>query len=192
MQRAVALASAVVALMAVELSAQDRPSFAGTWTMVADANAPAPGARGDRAGGPPPDGAPPAGARGGGRMGRGGRGGFAAIIGLGREATIAQDGATLTITRSTQAGEIKTVYNLDGSESRNTITGPGGNSLEQVSRARWDGNTLRVTTTMTLGDNPVETTLSLSLDEAGALVVESGGAGRGGRGGSVTLKYTKS
>jgi hypothetical protein len=187
MQRAVALASALVALFAVELAAQERPSFAGTWTMVdVAASAPA-GPRAGRAG-PPPDGA-----RAGRMGGRGGRGGgFGALIGLGREATITQDGTTLTITRATQAGEIRTVYNLDGSESTNTVSGPGGNSLQMVSRARWDGAKLAITTSMTLGDNPVETTMSLSLDPSGALVVESSGTGRGGRGGAVTTKYTKS
>ena len=45
---------------------------------------------------------------------------------MGTEMTITQDSKTLTITRTTRGGESKHVYNLDGSESRNTIAGGRG------------------------------------------------------------------
>jgi hypothetical protein len=194
MIRATALVGAVVALMAADLSAQERPNFSGSWTLAAGESGVAGGRVGGRRGGAPPADAPgPAGREGRRGGGGGGRGGaFGALISLGQQATIVQDGATLTITRTTQAGELKTVYKLDGSESANTLTGPGGNSLAQVSRATWNGNKLAITTSMDLNGNPVQTTMTLSLDEAGALVVESGGMGRrGGDRGSVTTKYTK-
>src|SRR4029077_619121 len=81
-------------------------NLAGHWVMVVDPNAPPPTGRG------------------------GGRGG------LGPDATIVQDTKTLTVTRTTQAGEVKTVYNLDGSDSKNTAT-MGGNAVEQVSHTKW-------------------------------------------------------
>ena len=133
-------------------------SFAGTWTVVAD-----------------PAAAAPAPGRGGGR-------------GLGQGATIAQDAKTLTVTRTTQNGEIKQVYNLDGSDSKNTLT-MGGNSVEQVSKAKWDGDKLVITTTMNFNGNASESTMVLQLDASGQLVVESTGAGRGG-GPPTTTKMT--
>jgi hypothetical protein len=114
------------------------------------------------------------------------------MLGLGQEATITQTGATLTIARTTPQGEVRTVYNLDGSESRNSMAmGRGGQAVEQVSRATWEGSKLVIATTMSMGGNAVETTMSLSLDASGDLVVESTGMGRGGAGAAVTTRYTK-
>jgi hypothetical protein len=165
MQRAALLLSAVGLLFAAtEVSAQDKPNFAGKWTLVAD--------------------------QGGGGGGGGGRGGGRG--GLGAEATIAQDASTLTITRATQAGETKAVYKLDGSESKNTMTMRGG-TVEQTSKARWEGSKLIITTSMMMGENAVETTMALSLGADGVLVVESTGAGRGGGAPTTTTRrYTKS
>lgn len=105
--------------------------------------------------------------------GRGGRGG------LGQDAMISQDAKTLTITRMTQGGEIKSVYNLDGSDSKNTMTF-GGNSVDQISQAKWVGSKLVIHTSTTFNGNARESTMSLSLDQAGNLVVESSNPGRGG------------
>ncbi len=130
--------------------AQDKPNFSGTWSRVTDPNAPA-----------------PTGGRGGGRGG------------LGMSATLTQDAKTLTITRTTQNGEIKTVYNLDGSESKNTMQ-MGGNAVEQVSKAVWDGNTLVITTNYAMGENAVTTTQKFTLDASGQLVLTVTAPGRGG------------
>ena len=134
---------------ATTATAQDKPNFSGSWTLVVDPNAPAP-------------------------TGRGGGGG-----GLGQAATITQDAKTLTITRTTQNGEIKIVYNLDGSESKNMMMGRGGQT-EQISKATWDGNTLVVTTNFTMGENAVTRTEKYSLDAQGQLVVATTAPGRGG------------
>ena len=77
----------------------------------------------------------------------GGRGGGG---GLGQAATITQDAKTLTVTRTTQQGEVKTVYNLDGSESKNMMSMRGG-QVEQVSKATWKGKELLITTNFTMG-----------------------------------------
>ena len=105
--------------------------------------------------------------------GRGGGGG------LGQAATLTQDAKTLTITRTTQNGEVKTVYNLDGSESKNMMMGRGGQT-EQISKAAWEGNTLVVTTNFTMGDAAVTRTQKFSLDASGQLVVATTSPGRGG------------
>ena len=73
------VSAAALVLSTPSLFAQGTPNLAGTWNVVADANA-------------------------GGGGGRGGRGG------LGPSATITQDDKTLTITRTNQNGEIKSVY----------------------------------------------------------------------------------
>lgn len=161
MRRAVLLATAALVVAGTaSLNAQAKPNFAGKWTMVQDPNA-----------------APPAG-------GRGGRGGFG---GLGQEFTATQDDKTLTITRTTQNGEIKSVYNLDGSDSKNTMS-MGGNDVEQLSKAVWDGGKLTITTTMNFNGNSRETKMSLSLDASGNLVVESTSPGRNG--GEPTVRTT--
>jgi hypothetical protein len=116
--------------------------------------------------------------------GRGGGGG------LGQAATLTQDAKTLTITRTTQNGEVKIVYNLDGSESKNMMQGRGGQT-EQVSVAKWDGGKLVVTTNFTMGENQVTRTQTLSLDASGQLVVSTTSPGRGGGEPTTTVQTYK-
>lgn len=148
-------------LAATAARAQDKPNFSGSWTRVEDPNAPAAAGRGGRGGG---------------------RGG------LGAAATLMQDASTLTITRTTQAGEVKTVYNLDGSDSKNMMS-MGGNQVEQVSKAAWEGTKLVITTTTDFGGNLSTTKQVFMLDASGQLVVETTSPGRGG-GEPVTTSQT--
>jgi hypothetical protein len=139
------VAIAMLVLAGASVFAQSKPSFAGKWTMVPDPNA-----------------AAAAGGRGRGMAG-----------GLGPELTAIQDEKTLTITTNNpQLGELKTVYNLDGSESKNPLNF-GGQTVDRVSKAKWDGAKLVITTTVSFNGNPAETIQTWSLDPAGALVVES-------------------
>jgi hypothetical protein len=93
--------------------------------------------------------------------------------GLGLAFTVVQDEKTLTVsTNNPQLGELKTVYNLDGSESKNPINF-GGQTVDRVSKVKWDGAKLVITTTINFGGNPAETTQSWMLDGSGNLVVES-------------------
>lgn len=141
--------------------AQEKPNFAGSWTQVVDPNA----------------------AGGGGGGGRGG-----AL--LGQAATVTQDATTLTITRTTQNGEVKLVYSLDGSDSKNMVMGRSGQT-EQVSKAVWDGNTLVITTNLMMGETAATRTQTLTLDGSGQLVVTSSGPGRGGEVMTTTQTYKK-
>lgn len=118
--------------------------------------------------------APPAGGRG--------------MRGLGQEATIMQDASTLTVVRAGPNGEIKSVYNLDGTDSKNTMTF-GDNSIDQISKLKWDGDKLVVTTTANFNGNTFETTTVLSVDASGSLVVDSTSPGRGG-GAPATTRST--
>jgi len=167
---ALLVSAAALVLASPNLSAQAKPSFAGKWTMIVDttaqASSPAPGRRGGR------------GERGSGRGG------------LGNDITIAQDARTLTITRTTRGGENTRVFNLDGSPSKNTMTGGrGGAAIDQLSNANWQGSNLLVSTKSTFNGNPVQMSMTLSLDAAGNLVVQSTGSGRGG-GTQITTKTT--
>ena len=109
--------------------------------------------------------------------------------GIGQEAVITQDAASLTIKRTTQMGEFTTIYKLDGSESKNTLT-VQGNTIDQISKTKWDGGTLKVDTTLTFDGNPVQVSMSMSLDPSGNLLVESTRPDFQGGGGPVTTKST--
>ena len=147
----------------VAASAQSKPSFAGKWALVPDPNAPA--ATGGR-----------------------GRGGFG---GLGQEFTAAQDDKTLTVTTTNaQLGEMKSTYNLDGSESKNPLNF-NGNSIDRVSKAKWEGAKLVITTTTNFNGNALESTQSWSLDASGNLIVEST-SNFGGNAQTTKATYKKS
>ena len=109
--------------------------------------------------------------------------------GLGQEATIVQDATSLTITRTTPVGSFTSTYKLDGSESKNTLN-MQGNAIDQVSKAKWDGGKLLVNTTMNFNGNPVETSMVMSLDATGNLVVETTRPDFQGGGAPVTTKVT--
>lgn len=115
------------------------------------------------------------------------------VGGLGEAATIVQDSTTMTITRKTQVGEFTSTYKLDGSESRNTLNFQG-NTIEQVSRTKWDGSTLIVNTSVNFGGNPAEVSMTLTFDDSGNLIVVSTRPDFQGGGAPITTKtvYKKS
>jgi hypothetical protein len=159
MKRVSTLLSAVaIVAMTAGLLAQ-APNFAGKWTMDAPA-APA--------GGAAPGGGAPGGGGFGGRGG-GGRGGW------GMEATITQDATTLTVAYTQGQNPVTLTYKLDGSESKNSVMGRGGQATEQVSKATWEGARLKIVTTTPAG----EQTRYVSLD-GGKLKLETTSAGPNG------------
>jgi len=151
---------------AASLSAQN-PNFAGKWTLQVDPNAAAAGGGG----------------RGGGRGGGGGQ--F-----CGMECTITQDAATLVVSRTTQAGETKTTYKLDGTESKNTVTF-GQNTIESSSTAKFEAGKLTITTKQDMQGTAVTSTTILSLAN-GDLVVERTAPGRDGAPATTKQTYKKS
>lgn len=103
-------------------------------------------------------------AGGGGGGGRGGPGPM----------TITQDAKTLTIERMAGENTIKTVYNLDGSESKNSMPGrQGGAPTEVTSVAKWDGDKLVITTKTANG----ETVQKWYMDGANLVSERQGQAG---------------
>jgi len=89
--------------------------------------------------------------------------------------TVVQTASELTITRMVGESEARTVYRLDGSESRNTVPRGRSGTVERVSMATWEGQTLVVAT---LGDaGAVTNTSNWSIDIQGRLVIESRNSG---------------
>jgi hypothetical protein len=175
MRRSTALMSvAAVAFMASNAFAQAKPNFAGTWNLVQDPAAQQAAAAG--AGGNP--------------GGRGGRGGFGGALGM--TGTITQDDKTLTIKTTRGQNEIVTTYNLDGSDSKNTAPGRGGNpGTEQISHAKWDGTNLVITRTQDMGGTSVEIKQIFSIDAAGNLNIETVRPGQDGAPVSTKVQYKK-
>jgi len=102
---------------------------------------------------------------------------------------ITQDANTLTMTRTTQMGEITTTYKLDGSESKNTLNFQG-NSMDQVSIAKWDASKLKIDTKMNVQGQDVQLSSVLSLDPSGNLIIETTRPDFQGGGAPVTTKLT--
>jgi hypothetical protein len=119
------IATAVLAVATMAFA--QKPDFSGTWTLDAEAT----------------------GTTGGG--GGGGRGGGRG--GLGQGATIKQTADTLTIERTMGDNKITSTYKLDGTESKNTMMGRGGEPMESVSTAKLDGGKLTITTKVGQNEN---------------------------------------
>jgi hypothetical protein len=148
-----------LALVVVTVAfAQGKPNFQGVWTPQA-----------------PAAGAPPAGGGGGGRGGGG-------------PMTVTQTATQLTIERTMGQNTMKTVYNLDGTESKNEQMGRGGGTPTiSTSTVKWDGTKLVITTKSEGPNGPTERTQTWSLTAEGNLVTE-----QPGQGGNVrTTVYSK-
>jgi hypothetical protein len=94
---------------------------------------------------------------------------------------VTQTDKSLTVERETGQGRTKTVYNLDGTEARSELRRSDGTSTTVTATARWDGDTLVITTRTANGDS----TQIWSLKD-GKLQIE-----RPGREGPVVTTYTK-
>jgi hypothetical protein len=141
------IAAAILAVATVA-SAQ-KPDFSGTWTLD-------------------PASAPAAGGGGGGGGGRGGGGG---ALGNG-PATVKQTVDVLTVERTMGDAKVTLTYKLDGTESRNTMMGPGGQQADSVSTAKWDGPKLTIVTKREMDGQVTESTQVWTV-EGSTLTVET-------------------
>lgn len=99
---------------------------------------------------------------------------------LGDEVLVRQDAKTIVFTIDAGGQQVKAVYNLDGSESRNLSPGPPGQSdIPVTSRASWDGTRLVILSKSVAIEKGVAVTLDtrrvLSIDADGNLIVERTG-----------------
>ena len=125
---------AVAILAMATMAWAQKPDFSGTWTLD-----------------PAASGAPAGGGGGGGGRGRGG------VLGMG-PTTVKQTADTLTVESTMGGNQVTRTYKLDGTESKNSFTGRGGQTMEAVSVATWDGNRLRIVTKQSFNDQTFETT----------------------------------
>src|SRR4051812_25885717 len=131
---------AAVLLMSSSAFAQAKPNFTGKWTLL-------------------PDPTQPGAMRGGAAMG-----------GLGDEATITQDDKTISVSRQGPNGLLTTAFNLDGSESHQTIDVGNGNLLDLALKASWDGAKLSTWTAFDIQGQQMQIQLMFALDDKGNLV----------------------
>ena len=167
-------------LLPVAIATANRavPDFSGHWTIE------------------PPSGA--AAGRVGAAVSRGDMG-----SGWGSALTIVQDSSRLTVEyaffgRGDMQPALKFVYALDGSETRNSVM-MGRGVQQQVSRTRWEGDSLLITTIHTF-TNPgngkpmtQQVTQKLSLNSPASLEVQTIRSGvLGGPSSTTTTIYKKS
>jgi hypothetical protein len=162
------LSAAVVLAMVTGVYAQGKANFAGKWTRDAEKTASANPAMAAGGGG------------GGGRAGGGAGGG-------GGDMTIAQDAKSLTITRTTQAGETKSVYNLDA-EGKNM--GGRDGTTEIPYKCKVAGATISVETTQQ-GQNGATVTTTVYSMEGDWLVTAATRPGRDGAPATTKTYYKK-
>jgi hypothetical protein len=131
------------AMLAVATMAwAQKPDFSGTWTLD-PASAPAAGGRGG----------------GGGALGNG-------------PATVRQTADALTVERTMGDDKVTLTYKLDGTDSRNLITGPGGQRIDSLSTASWDGAKLTIVTKLEMDGQLAQSTQVWSV-EGSTLTVET-------------------
>jgi hypothetical protein len=103
--------------------------------------------------------------------------------------TVTQDDKVLTVTASSQMGEFKTTYNLDGTPARSPIEFNGQN-IDRQTKAAWDGAKLVLTVAAEVQGQSFETKAVWSLGADGALLIESTRPDFQGGGAPVTTKST--
>ena len=162
--------AAVVAGCTSLTAAQAKPDFSGRWTTDPDPAAAPPAAPTGRAAAPPAA---------GGQRGRSGDMGS----GWGSTITITQDAARLTVeyaffSRGDMQPPLRFVYNLDGSETKNSVM-MGRGIQGQTSKTVWEGDRLAITTVHVFRDpdggkpTTVDVKQVLSLESPTSLVVET-------------------
>ena len=101
--------------------------------------------------------------------------------------TVVQDAKTITLNTVGQMGEIKTVFNLDGSEAKSPID-VQGTRIERVTKAAWDGSKLVLTTVSDFQGQSFETKQIWTLAADGTLAIDSTRPDFQGGGAPITTK----
>jgi hypothetical protein len=166
MRRTSLLSIAALSLIGSTASAQAKPNFGGKWTILPDSSASA-----------QQQGVP----RGGAAMG-----------GLSEAATITQDDKTISIARELTVGPMTSVFNLDGSETRQSLDIGNGNVVDLTLKSKWEGSKLLTSTWVNVQGQSFEIVLNLSLDDKGNLVSEHITPAMGNNpGGTEIARYKK-
>ena len=143
---------AAVLIAVASLGAQQRPDFSGAWVLLQDRSSQTPQTIAGSV--------------------------VVSVTGLlGDKFSAVQDAKTLALTITVVAlgGDIKAVYNLDGSESKNMNPVGGGQPDEPIfSRASWEGDKLVILTrgTAVVNGKVTETRRVMWLDTDGLLTID--------------------
>ena len=101
--------------------------------------------------------------------------------------TVTQNDKTITLVTVGQMGEIKTVFNLDGTEVKSPIE-IQGMSIDRVTKSAWDGNKLVLTTVSDFQGQSFENKQIWTLGADGTLTVDSTRPDFQGGGAPITTK----
>ena len=109
----------------------------------------------------------------------------------GQEQTVTQDAAKLTTAHASDGDGHRSVYRLDGAESRNVL-GSHGSDIVTLSTASWNGNRLTITNNTTYPDGRKRhTTQVWSLEGKDRLVIEFTESGPSATPRTTTLVYAR-
>jgi hypothetical protein len=102
---------------------------------------------------------------------------------------VVQDAAAITVTTTSQMGEFKTSYKLDGSEGRSPMDF-NGMTIDRTTKLIWEANKLLLITASEMDGRVIEFKSAWSLTADGALLTESTIPDLHGGGAPITTKAT--
>ena len=103
--------------------------------------------------------------------------------------TVVQDATALTVTTTSQMGEFKTSYKLDGSEAPSPMEFQGM-TIDRMTKLVWEGNKLLLTTSSRMEAQSIEFKSAWSLTADGALATETTVPDFQGGGAPIIVKAT--
>ena len=103
--------------------------------------------------------------------------------------TVVQDATALTVTTTSQMGEFRTSYKLDGSEAPSPLNF-NGTTIDRMTKLVWEGNNLFLITTSKMEGQSLEFKSAWELTADGALVTETTFPDFRGGGAPITTKAT--
>ena len=103
--------------------------------------------------------------------------------------TVVQDATALTISTTSQTGEFKTSYKLDGSEAPSPLDF-NGMTIDRMTKLVWEGSRLMLITTSKAEGQSLEFKSGWSLTADGALATETTVPDFQGGGAPITTKAT--
>jgi len=102
---------------------------------------------------------------------------------------ISQDGTSLVVLTTSQMGEFKTTYPLDGSQGRSPLEF-NGMTIDRATKMTWNDKKLTLVTTSDMNGQVIEFKSVASLAPDGSMVIESTFPDFQGGGGPITAKAT--
>ena len=103
--------------------------------------------------------------------------------------TVVQDAGALTVTTTSQMGEFKTSYKLDGSEAPSPMEF-NGTTIDRMVKLVWEGSKLLLITTSKMEGQSFEFKSAWTLTADGTLATETTVPDFQGGGAPITLKAT--